>query len=143
MNDRTRSLWVPGLVSLTAAMAFLMFLQLTGVQPRFIWLRSGPPLMLYSPWLIAQPLFGAIGAYLSRRAGGERRACLIAGLFPAMVMLGLFSVGLAVKIVVLGKLFSIPLAAVLGQTCFWIILPGFALLFGTLPFLKTTRLQTH
>lgn len=141
MNDRTKGIWVPGLVSLTLAMAFLMILPVTGVQPRFIWMRSGPPLELYTPWLIAQPLFGAIGAYLSRRAGGDRRACLAAGLFPSMVMMVLFCVGFAVSLIVARQLPPISTSAALGQICFWIVLPGLALLVGALPFLKAPRLR--
>jgi hypothetical protein len=141
MNQRTRTLWLPGLVSLTLAMAFLMILQLTGVQPRFIWMRSGPPVLFYSAWLFAQPLFGAIGAYMSRRAGGDRRACLVAGLFPSMAMLGLCCVGLTVKLISDRAALQIPLFSILTQVCFLIVLPGLALLLGTLPFLKAPNLR--
>ena len=143
MNDRTRSLWLPGLLSLTASMTFLMILQLAGVQPRFIWMRSGPPLEPYIPWLLAQPLFGAIGAYMSRRAGGDRRACLVASMFPSIVMLVLFCLGLYVDAIVNRQYSPISLVAVFGLTCFWILLPGLALLLGALPFLKAPRLQPH
>jgi len=139
MNNRTKGIWVPGLASLTAAMAFLMILQLAGLQPIFIWLPSGPPLELYTPWLVAQPLFGAVGAYLSRRAGGDRRACLAAGLFPSMVMTVLFCVGFAVSLIVARQLPPITLLAAFGQVSFWIILPGLALLVGALPFLKEPK----
>ena len=140
MNDRTRGIWVPGLVSLTVAMTFLMILQLSGVQPQFIWMRSGPPLELYTPWVIAHPVFGAIGAYLSRRAGGDRRACLAAGLFPSMVMFGVFCVGLAI-LVVNRQLHPVSLLVAFGQISCWIVLPGLALLAGALPFLKASKLH--
>ena len=39
-----------------------------------------------SPWLLSLPLCGGAGAYLSRRAGGERPACPAAGLFPVIAM---------------------------------------------------------
>jgi hypothetical protein len=141
MNQRTRTLWLPGLVSLSLAMALLMILQLTGVPPRFVWMRSGPPVLFYSAWLFAQPLFGAIGAWLSRRAGGDRRACLAAGLFPSIVMLGLCCVGLTVKLITDRAALQLPLLSLLAQVCFLIVLPGLALLLGALPFLKAPNLR--
>jgi hypothetical protein len=141
MNDRTRSLWLPGLVSLTLAMALLMILQVSGVPPRFIWMRSGPPVLFYTSWLLAQPLIGAIGAWLSRRAGGDRRACLVAGLFPSIALLGLCCVGLTVKLITDRAALQLPLFSVLTQLCFLIVLPGLALLLGTLPFLKPPILR--
>jgi hypothetical protein len=141
MNQRTRTLWLPGLVSLTSAMAFLMILQASGVQPHFIWMRSGPPLELYTPWLVAHPLFGAMGAYLSRRAGGDRRACLAAGLFPSITMLALCCVGVSVKLITDRAALQIPLFAILAQLGVWIVLPGLALLIGALPFLNASKLR--
>ena len=36
MNHRTKTLWLPGLISLTAAMIFLMVSELFSLQPRFL-----------------------------------------------------------------------------------------------------------
>ena len=36
------------------------------------------------PWLLALPIAGAVGAWMSRRHGGSRRQRLAAGLFPAL-----------------------------------------------------------
>jgi hypothetical protein len=142
MNNRTKSLWLPGLVSLAAANAFLMILQRAGLQPHFIWLRSGPALMLYLRWLIALPLFGALSTYLSRRAGGQPLARLAAGLFPSIILLGLFCLllvgGLIVDRQVRGTLTLIGFATGVGN---WVLLPGAALLLGALPFLKAPKLR--
>ena len=41
LNHRTKTLWLPGLVSLTASMTWLMLLQRLGPQPRMPWLHAG------------------------------------------------------------------------------------------------------
>ena len=137
INARTRTFWVPGLVSLTAAMACLTISTLSGVEPRFV-ARGWATYVVYIPWLLTLPLCGAAGAYLSRRAGGERRTCLAAGLFPVIVM-----TGLVVFLTVIGKFVYakpqwvyFPMAVLFGS-----ILPGAALLLGAVPFAKASRVQ--
>ena len=144
MNRRTKSIWFPGLISISVASVFLMILQRTGVQPHIIWLRSGLALLLYLPWLIAQPLLGAMGAYLSRRAGGERHARLAAGLFPSIAMLGTlgfgFLAGFIIDYIVRRAVPATPMFSGMAiYVCLWVVLPGVASLLGELPFLKTSK----
>ena len=92
MNHRTRTLWLPALISLATAMVFLMTSTQLALEPRviagqFITLHTSTtstnyPFAVYLPWLILLPFCGAAGAYLSRRAGGQPLARLLAGLFP-------------------------------------------------------------
>ena len=135
MNTRTRTFWLPGLVSLTAAMACLTISTLGGFEPRFV-ARGWATSVVYIPWLLTLPLCGAAGAYLSRRAGGERQACLAAGLFPVIAMTGLVGFLTVVGKFVYAKpqwlYFSIAL--LLGA-----ILPGVALLLGALPLSRPSR----
>jgi cation transport ATPase len=137
MNNRTRTLWVPGLVSLTAAMACLAISTLVGLQPRFE-ARGLATGVVYLPWLLALPLCGAAGAYLSRRAGGERPARLAAGLFPVIALAMLIGFLVLIGKFVLAKpewlYFSV--AALLGA-----ILPSMALWLGAMPFLKPSGLR--
>jgi len=137
MKTRTRTFWLPALVSLTAAMVCLTISTLCGLEPRFV-ARGWATYVAYVPWLLTLPLCGAAGAYLSRRAGGERRACLAAGLFPVIAMTSL--VGF---LTVIGKfVYAKPqwiyfsMAVLLGA-----ILPGGAFLLGAVPFAKASRLQ--
>jgi hypothetical protein len=132
MNTRTRTFWVPALVSLTAAMAFLTISTVCGLEPR-VTARGWATYVVYIPWLLSLPLCGAAGAYLSRRAGGERRTSLAAGLFPVIAMTSL--VGF---LTIIGKFvyakpqwFYFSMAVLLGS-----ILPGIALLLGAAPFAK-------
>ena len=138
MNRRTRTFWLPALVSLTAAMASLTISTLGGLEPRFV-SRGWATYVAYVPWLLMLPLCGAAGAYLSRRAGGERRACLAAGLFPVIAMTSL--VGF---LTVIGKfVYAKPqwlyfsMALLLGA-----VLPGVALLLGAAPFAKARKYRS-
>ncbi len=137
MNTRTRTFWVPAIVSLTAAMACLTISTLGGLEPRFI-ARGWATYVVYIPWLLTLPLCGAAGAYLSRRAGGQRQTCLAAGLFPVIAMTSL--VGF---LTVIGKfVYAQPqwvhfsMAVLFGS-----ILPGMALLLGAAPFARVSRVR--
>ncbi len=137
MNTRTRTFWLPALVSFTAAMACLMISTLVGLEPRFV-ARGWATYVVYIPWLLTLPFCGAAGAYLSRRAGGECRVPLAAGLFPVIAMTSLVGI-----LTVIGKFvyakpqwFYFSMAVLFGS-----ILPGMALLLGAVPFAKASRVQ--
>jgi hypothetical protein len=93
--------------------------------------------MPYLVWLISQPLFGAAGAYLSRRAGAERRTELTASLFPAIVMFGMWVVLIACIVVTRYSHVSHQWPLVLAGTLFWSVLPGLLLLLGRSLYLRT------
>jgi hypothetical protein len=107
LNLRTRSLWLPGFVTLTAASLFLFAEEvvlahdssfyITGISLRPGQLVSGLPLWFYLAWLLAQVFCGALGAFLSRRGGGTRVTRTISGAFPALVMFGLCAVAIPVS----------------------------------------------
>ena len=100
MNHRTKTFWLPALISLVAAMALLMISTQIALQPRVlaepvVTLRTSTTsysFAAYLPWLILLPFCGAAGAYLSRRAGGQPALRLVAGLFPVVVLFGLVTV---------------------------------------------------
>jgi hypothetical protein len=136
VNTRPRTLWLPALVSLTAAMVFLTISTLVGSQPRFV-AQGLATSVGYIPWVLTLPFCGAAGAYLSLRAGGKASTRLIAALFPVIALTALVGV-----LTLAGKFtyakphwmyFSI--AFLLG-----VVLPGVSLLLGALPFVKTSKL---
>jgi hypothetical protein len=138
LNHRTKTLWWPGLVSLTASMSWLMILQRVGPQPRMPWLHSGLPLMPYLVWLGTQPLLGATSAYMSRRAGGDRLTELTSTLFPSIVMLGLWCLVVAISILVEKNPHVLPQwPLVLFGAFVWAIFPGLLVLLGRLLSLRT------
>jgi hypothetical protein len=143
MNHRTKSLWLPGLASFAAASLFLLVLTQISLRPQFlVRLNSGLGRSLYIGWLFAQVLFGALGAFLSRRAGGTRTARIVAGEFPAMVMFGLWALVIPISAFAEHNTFVLqhPLYYALGIFP-WVVLPGIALLLGAAPFLKESKLR--
>lgn len=144
MNHRTKALWLPGLISLTAAMVFLMLSELISLQPRFLSPAYFPSvhagsanvnvlLVAYLPWLAVLPFCGAAGAFLSRRAGGRSPVRFAAGMFPWTTLFLLVTFLTLIGQIVpfkhewLGFVTKLLLASVP---------PAIALLLGVLPFLK-------
>ncbi len=142
MNARTRSLWIPGFASLTAAMGTLMLMNRFGIEPTILWHGSLAILQVHLPWLAVLPIFGALGAYLSLRAKGQLKVRLAAALFPALVLLGLFCPGIVIAAVFehhqTWSALPVAFAVVVLN---WILIPGAFLLLGALPFLRNS--QTH
>ena len=151
MNERTKSYWLPGLVCFTASMVLLMVLQLS-VPIQRPWYPNGcltPPqvgltrslcglwdtqmhpytlAVAYVLWLLAQPIFGALGAYLSRRAGGVRRARVVAGVFPALMFLFALGVVGGIAVFVERDQFVLDHPLYFGTLVFpWVIFPGLAM----------------
>ena len=143
VNHRTMSVWIPGLVSLTLASGFLALLQVWGVRPHIVWTRSGLALLFYLPWLVAQPVFGAVAAYMSRQNGGNWHERLTASLIPAGGMLGAFCVAFCAAIV-MGRITNGHEISLIGLCLYilsWAVLPGLILALGALPFLASHKLQ--
>lgn len=151
LNLRTKSLWLPGFVSLIAASLFLFAEELALVHDSSFYftdlslrpghLISGLPFWFYLAWLVAQVLCGAMGAFLSRRGGGTRAARLVAAAFPALTMFLLC--GFVIPISALFErnvyIFRHPAGLALA-ILIWAGVPGLALLLGAAPFLTEATL---
>lgn len=133
MNHRTKSLWLPALLTLLGASVSLMATQFLGLQPRLVWIH-GMGITLYWPWIAGLPLCGALGAHLSQRAHGPLRARLAAGLSPALIMLIVMLLILPWGLALDGIHFLTLVSFGMGLAN-WVALPAFALLIGAAPFL--------
>ena len=137
MNSRTKSLWLPGLTTLTAAMGGLAIITRFNLEPRIYWHGSLAVVQMHLPWLAILPIIGGVGAYLSRLANGNLKMRLAAATFPALVPFALFCPGIALAAVtdhhaswqVLPVAFSLMVLN-------WVLLPGAVLTLGALPFLR-------
>jgi hypothetical protein len=140
MQNRLHQVWIPGFLTLTLSTIFLMILQKSGFQPRIIsW--SGPgTILFYVPWLLSLPFFGALGAYVSSRAGGSRGTVLLASVFPVLALtaafLLMFPIGFIIERITGSHVdFSDVATALLVDGIGWLLVPGAALLAGGLPIL--------
>jgi hypothetical protein len=142
MNIRVKSLWLPGLASLSTAIVALSIVNRIGIQPKIIWYGSTVGLELYFPWLMTLPVFGGLGAYLSQRAHGEVQARLAAALFPVIFLSGLFCTILMFSGLIERHLTWRALPVAFALTILnWVLIPGAALALGALPFLRTSHLR--
>ncbi len=138
MNDRVKQFWFPSLLTLLLTMGLLMLIQLFGPNPAIIGLhdRSGwslilPVSVVYLPWLLALPLIGALGAFLSYRSGGSQRAVFSSILFPVLPYSVFFLIGLPMIIILNHHIaHNIMFSALFVGFFGWVLAPGAALLAG-------------
>jgi hypothetical protein len=141
MNERTRKFWFPALTSMAAACVLVAVTAQLSYKPHIILLGSKATMLVYPAWVLGQPLLGALGAYFSRRAGGNRLTRLTAGLFPSIVMLAVICIvalaqGLSLGRGEFGRMDWEMLArAVMGV----IVIPSAAMLVGAMPFLRDPK----
>jgi hypothetical protein len=141
MNYRTRTLWLPGLATLATAAILLLLLQhVSFIQPKV--LRVGEEALGFDfRWLVLLPIGGAVGAYLSKRAGGRLSNSLMAALFPVIVMLGSFCIFLAIALLE-GNGFIRGHVWYLGLSLIdWTLVPSVPLLLGALLACRKEELQ--
>jgi hypothetical protein len=135
MKKRVRQLWIPGFLTLILSMLFLTVLYRLGLRAR-LW--SGPnAILLYTPWLAGLPSIGALGAYVSARAGGSRGTVLLASVFPALALtfafLFMFPFSLTIELIAGRPVdFSSVATVLLKDGIGWLVVPGAALFAGGL-----------
>lgn len=149
MTPRTNRLLLPSLVTLLAAMIMLPVLEWLGLNPQFFFLRRphGHEYVfpVYTVWLMLLPFVGALGAYLSSRAGGTRPAIIVSGIFPALAIFVVLLLvlpymeflehGLAANArFVFDSLINEPFGR-LGVVAGWVLVPGACLFIGVWAYL--------
>jgi hypothetical protein len=143
MNERTKKFWLPAFASVAAACAVIAVTAQLSYKPHIVQLRSNATMLVYPAWVLGQPLISALGAYCSRRAGGNRLTRLTAGLFPSILMLVAICVVLLVQVLSSGRGdfgridFTMLARALMGV----IVIPSAAMLLGALPFLRDPKIQ--
>ncbi|HKW64123.1 MAG TPA: hypothetical protein VJN89_16345 [Candidatus Acidoferrum sp.] len=153
MTPRTGRLLLPSFVTLLVAMTMIPVLESLGLNPVFFFLRRShgheQAFPVYTAWLIMLPFVGALGAYLSRRAGGSREAIIVSGTFPALAFFTILLLVIPyVEILehglepsarsVFHSLTSAPFGH-LGVIAGWALVPGVCLLIGVLAYLFVSK----
>jgi hypothetical protein len=143
MNARTKTLWLPALASLFASSLFLFVLtEISMRPPLLVRLNSGAARWLYATWIIGQIACGALGAFLSRRVGGSRTARVVAGTFPAIVMLASCVIVIPVSALMEHNDFIFHNPGRLWWGAFlWAVVPALTLLLGAAPFLRESQIR--
>jgi hypothetical protein len=134
MTNRVTQLWLPGLATFVLSGAILALMQILRLKP-WIMAKNGDLTIavVYVWWLILLPLVGALGAYLSWRAGGSRRAILLSIVFPVLPFLASILVVLPVSLI-FDKFIAHNIAPIslIFALFGWVLVPAVALLAGGL-----------
>jgi hypothetical protein len=136
MTNRVKQFWFPAMLTLLLSMGLLMLIQVFGPNPWLVSRKSGwtlvaPVAVIYLPWLFSLPLIGAMGAYLSKRAGGSQRAVFSSIVFPVLPYLAFFLLALPVMAIFNDRLaHNIMFGALFVGLFAWVLAPGAALLAG-------------
>jgi hypothetical protein len=138
MTNRVKQFWLPSLLTMLLTMGLLALIQIFGPNPWVIarknaWSLIAPVAVVYLPWLLSLPVIGAMGAYLSNRAGGSRRAVFSSIVFPVLPYLVFFLLALPVMAIFNDRLaHNIMFGALFVGLFAWVLAPGAALLAGGL-----------
>ena len=139
VNKRVTQFWFPAFLTLALSMVLLAVIQIFGPAPwvdnplRGGRLRMTPVAVVYVSWLIFLPLIGALGAYLSHRAGGRKLTVFSSIVFPVFPYMVFFAVGLPIAIMFDDRVsHNITIPAFFAGLAGWVIFPAAALLGGGL-----------
>jgi hypothetical protein len=142
MNQRSKQFWLPALLSLAASMIWLMAIELVADKLHMEWKYANLAFLPYVIWIITLPLIGAASGHFSYRAGSRRAACFVAVAFPALVM---FVMWLVIIAFVLARKSAMTVHIGYGLLLYglllWAVVPGAALLAGTLPLSRYNELK--
>jgi hypothetical protein len=134
MNSRTRTLWLPGFVSVAAASLLMMAIEYMTFFRNWVSVTNQVT-YAYIVWLLLLPFCGAAGAMLSRRYDGSLSARLASGLFPSLVMLSVFLLILPFDLLINRNGYVVTHPMVLIQAmAMWVFTPAVVLLAGSAPF---------
>ena len=135
MSPDAKTLWLPGMAALGCAAAVM--LGLPRLLPASLWLDPRATIPMTAGLLLSYLAFGALGAALSRRAGGGVAARVAAGVFPLALHVSVFVA------VVVAAMFgdrrspeAMQINFQLRAALTFIVIPAIALTVGTLPFLR-------
>jgi len=135
MNTRVRQFWLPALFTFFLSQVALMLIGTLGpkvyISPAAIHPRLLPPNTLFLAWLATLPLIGALGAYLSTRAGGRAKSMFSAITFPVVPFLAFVVIGLPIAMALddhVARALTLPLFLV-GFSA-WVVFPAMALAAG-------------
>ncbi len=140
MTKRVAQFWFPAFVTLLLSMALLALIQIFGPNPWVTtatargWRFVAPVAVVYVSWLFTLPFIGALGAYLSHRAGGHARVVFSSVVFPVLPYLAFFLIALPIALILDDHIaHNLMIPAFFVGLCAWVILPGAALLAGGWP----------
>src|SRR5690242_292338 len=138
MNMRVRQLWAPVLSTFLVSVSVqFVALRVPQLPPWVFFTRNGVSIVLPPLWMLALPFIGALGAWLSLRAGGSTRNRLLAALGPAWLQKGILTLGVPLSMMIERHFsLSIKLSAYIVYMIASCLVPAVLLALGALPWLR-------
>jgi hypothetical protein len=138
LNSFQKQVGVPVIAAVIVATAVMAVDDRLGPPPRVLPFKYGA-VVVHTPWLLALLVIGAGATFLARRAGASLSKRLLVALSPALVIGGALNVLMALVVTVasIGGHRVNPIDFVGHFIVGWLVLPAIALLFGSLPSLRT------
>jgi len=149
VSERTRKLWAPGFACFVLAMFSQQCTAWAGLKPHTAFIGTRGLYFQFSPvWLMALPFFGALAAYLSKRAGGQLRTMILAATFPAWLpgfaFLAAFPLTVAMQLFVGSSDLKLMASSFSTTMVSVVIIPGIAMSLGVVPFMGAgTRVRVQ
>lgn len=137
MNMRVRQVWAPALSTLLVSFAVQYVAPGVPQLPPWVFLARNRVSVVLAPlWMLALPFIGALGAWLSRRAGGNTRDRLLAALGSAWLSGSMVTLGVPLSMII-ERHFSLrtKLTAYVAYMVAWCLVPAVLLALGALPWL--------
>jgi hypothetical protein len=134
---RVQRLWAPLLSTLLISVSVqFVALRVPQLPPWVFFTRNGVSIVLAPLWMLALPFIGALGAWLSMRAGGNIRDRLLTALGPAWFNGAIMTLGVALS-PIMERHFSpsIKLTAYIVYMIAGCLVPAVLLALGALPWL--------
>lgn len=153
-NQQIRSVWLPGLLTVVSGFGLFNVTEASGALRSWI-LQSrvtavlplptlhNPGVLFAISWVAVLPLAGALGAFVSWRAGGRPGQRVIAALFPALVIAGLAFLFLIGDVLRPAMREGAALGHFVDAFVVWFLFPAISLTLGTLPFLRLSTLDAQ
>lgn len=137
MNMRVRQLWAPVLFTVLISVTVQsVAMRVPQLPPWVLFTRNGVAIVLAPLWMLALPFIGALGAWLSLRAGGNTRDRLLAALGSGWLNGGILTLAVPLSMIIERHFsLSIKLTAYVVYMISWCLVPSLFLAFGALPWL--------
>ena len=134
---RVRQLWAPVLSTFLISVAVqFVALRVPQLPPWVFFTRNGVSIVLAPLWMLALPFIGALGAWLSLRAGGNTRDRLLTALGPAWLNGAIMTLGVPLSMIIERHFSpSIKLTAYIVYMIAGCLVPAVLLGLGALPWL--------
>jgi hypothetical protein len=141
LNSGVGRLWAPALLTFLISVAVqFVALRVPQLPPWIFFTRNGVSIVLAPLWVLALPFIGALGAWLSLRAGGNTRDRVLSALGSAWLSGIILTVGVPLSMIIEGRFsLSIKLTAYVVYMIAWCLVPALLLALGALPWLGSER----